>query len=378
MRSILIALLLLTSFSAAAQETTIRVLGVYVSGQTVTSSRMTQHLQGIASAWNSSGLPAASVTTVQLLNSAVAVPVTWTTMPSTLEATATAAADAAAIRAVRQQWQADIVVVFRGPDPDGKCGVAPVFWYDGNFQLTNGLDLRYRNTAYVTAVNPGCFTQATAHEFGHLLGGGHVTNTSSRLYDDARAFTISSTADCNINRVPVCMTVYNSTALADIKDYPVGSSLSTQLQYSRNAATYGDSGHNNVRTLALTARSVANFYPYPSNPVAVLRPPVAVLGINYGCSSDGSTRHYIYWQNDLATNVVVDRYEVWYSQPVSTFYRYGWTVFSPYTDSYVWGATARARPNACSGSTCSALSAEYYDAAPLACGGTGGGVSPGS
>jgi Metallo-peptidase family M12 len=377
MRSILIALLLLSSFSASAQETTIRVLGAYVTGLSLSTSQMTAQLQGIVSSWNSSGLPATSVTTVQLLNGAVAVPVNYPGLPSTMEATAEAAYQQPALTSVRQQWQADVIILFRSPAA-GKCGAASTFWYNGNFvPLTNGLDLRYRNTAYIGVVNPGCFTPATAHEFGHLLGGGHATDTSSRLYDDARAFVRTST-DCNINRTPVCMTIYTGTALADYLDVPAGSSFSTTLQYSRIATGYGDAGHNNVRTLAVTARSVANFYPYPTNPVAILRPPVNVLGINYGCASNGTTRNYIFWQNDPATNVVVDRYEMWFSQPVTTFYQYGWTVFTPGTDSYVWGATARARPNACSGPTCSALSAEFYDAVPQNCGGTGGGVSPGT
>jgi len=155
---------------------------------------------------------------------------------------------------------------------------------------------------------------------------------------------------------------YLGTAIADVSDVAPWP-LIEQPQYSRNEPAYGDAGHRNARTLAMTARSIANFYEYPSDP-QVLNPPINLIGYDLGCYDDFYTRHDIYWQNDPATNVPVTHYELWYEQPIGQPYVYGWTSYAPYTPSYVWGATARDRIKACSGPSCSAMSASFYDAAP--------------
>ena len=66
-----------------AQETTIRILGAYVSQHSLSQSDMSAQLQGIADSWNNSGLPGAAITTVQLLNGGVAAPVAYPGLPNT-------------------------------------------------------------------------------------------------------------------------------------------------------------------------------------------------------------------------------------------------------------------------------------------------------
>lgn len=318
---------------------------------------MTSHLQSIASAWNFTGLPSSAVTTIQLLNSSVAVPVVYPNLPGNAIDTSAVAYAQSGIVNLRRQYQADVIVLFTGHME--RCGATKLQWANGNFvPNVQGLDLRYRNQWYLSVVNPICDPVIASHEFGHLLGGGH-TNTGSRLYSDGRAF---------LSRTPL---YYNgvfigwlnmATALGDPSDLP-GEILSYFNWYSGDAA----GGHNNARTFGITARSVANYYEYPSGP-PILNPSINVTGFNLGCVNGIETRHDLYWSDDPATNVVITHYEIWKSQPVGQPFIYGWTVYGPFSQSYVSGATARARAKACSGAPCSAMSVSYYDAVP-ACSG---------
>lgn len=355
MKRALSLLLLLYGTAGFGQETTIRILGTYPSGLSLSASRMTQQLQAIATSWNNSGLPGASVTTVQLLNQAVAVPVIYPGLPGTNDNIAATAYLEPSIKALRDAWKTDVIVVFT--DRNDFCGVTYTQWDNSNFVAnTQGLDLRYRNKWYISAVNPACYVNVAPHEFGHVLGGGHFV-TGGRLYSDARAWRFFVPG-------PFPLVFWYGTALYDPGDAPTPPVVIPLLEYSRNSAGRGDATHQNVRTLSITARSVANFYEYPNVP-PVLNPPINLYGINLGCSDGVYTRHDLYWSDDPATNVPINFYEVWKSQPVGQPFIYGWTVFGPSSQSYVSGATARARVNACSGSTCSALSQTYYDANPV-------------
>jgi hypothetical protein len=215
------------------------------------------------------------------------------------------------------------------------------------------LDLRFRHDWYISVVVPsGCPTTVAAHEFGHMGGGGHHS-TGGRLYSDARAYVEL------LNIPELGLILYIGTALADPEDVEPFA-LAPLPQYSRNEPAVGDAGHQNVRTLAITARSIANFYEYPSTP-QVLNPPINLVGNLTACES-GWTRHDVWWQNDPATNVPITHYDVWYSQPIGNPDAYGWTVYGPYSPVYVIGADSRIRTRACSGAQCSALSSSFYDA----------------
>lgn len=354
----LLAVLLCASFFgvAQAQETTVRIVGAYPSHISQSPARMTQHLQAIATAWNSSGLPGASATTVTLLNGAVALPVSYPGLPPTVDGTAAQAYSVQAIRSLRAAWQADVVVLFTDHSP---CGATRTGFLNGNFQPdAQGLDLRDRHENYVNVVVSACPSWVAAHEFGHLGGGGHVS-TGPSLYSDSRAYIIA----VEVNPQFPLNVIVRGTALADDADLGGGSGfmLNNELTYSRNELGFGAPEMNNRRALAMTARSLANYYEYPSNP-PVLYPPINLIGYNLGCVNAVETRHDLYWQDDPATTANVTSYEVWKSQPVGQPFVYGWTVYAPFSQSFVSGAVARARVNACSGTTCSALSSSFYDA----------------
>ena len=358
MKRLLLLLALLYANLGHAQETTIRILGVYPSQLSMVQADMTAQLQAIATAWNDSGLPGESVTTVQLLNSATAVPVSYPNLPGSNWDTAPVAYQNPALTALRNSYQADVIILFT--NYADHCGVTNHAWVNGNFlPTTQGMDLRYRNSWYISVVTPtNCPTWVAPHEFGHLLGGGHAV-TGDRLYSDSRAYLIYLTI--NIDPYGQIQLLYG-TALVDPPSDATGVVDNFRL-YSRSSDGFGDDDHENVRTLKTTARSAANYYEYPTAP-QVLNPPINVIGYNLGCYDNYYTRHDLYWQNDPATNVPISHYEIWYEQPIGNPYVYGWTTYSAYTPSYVSGATARDRVKACSGQTCSAMSSYFYDAAP--------------
>lgn len=363
MRSILIWLLVLCSPAAHAQETTIRVLGAYVPTPGVSSSDITAQLRNIVTAWNDSGMPTAAATTIQLLNAGAAVSVAYPNMPSSIKETlnkAYLAPQWSTMAGLRNTWKADVIILFRGPDAP-VCGAAKTFFSTGQFVATfNGMDLTSQNSGFIAVVDPGCYPATAAHEFGHLLGAGHAV-TQGRLYDDSRAHIRALWTTC-YSTPDDCWTWHWGTAMADDTDVQNGHIETHAVQYSRNIPGYGDAGHKNVGALAKTARSVANYYQYPPE-ATVLRAPINVFGTSLGCGW-----YRITWQNDPATNVPVDHYEVWYAQPVTNPYQYGWTVVAPFTEALVSGTSARAKAKACSGFSCSAMSISSFTAIPQYCG----------
>lgn len=348
------AALLLVGYSTLtlAQESTIRILGAYPSQLSLGSGAMTSQLQGIVTAWNASSLPANAITTLQLLNNAAAVPVSYPGLPGTTAEIAGQAWQQAAIQELRRQYQADVIVLFTNTNT---CGATSTAWANGNFVPgSNGLDLRYRNEAYISVVNPSCLGHIGAHEFGHLLGGGHHilgSPAAGGLYSTSRAMKVSFSNGFTWTHIGTVL-----MDLMDITQGPTGAIVYNQ-EYSRSPPT------DNAGTFVVTARSAANFYEYPSGP-DVLNPPINLIGYHLGCVNGVETRYDLYWSNDPATNVPISHYEVWKAQPVGDPFIYGWTVYGPFSQSYVSGTTARARVNACSGATCSALSASYFDAVP--------------
>lgn len=356
-RAFTVLLLLIASSVYGQQETQIKVLGVYPSQLSYDPIKMTLHLQALVKGWNDTGLPGAAITTITLLNSGVAVPMHYPgTVPATAEAMSTAVYSAPALFALRTAWQADVIIVF---STSTKCGATKTAWHSVSPFVAgpDDLDLRPQNTHFVSVVFPGCETWVTPHEFGHLAGGDHATSGKG-LFADSRA---------NMFHVPqgqYTPGMYLGTALLDPSDHPLGNLTVPSLDYSRNESGKGDATRNNKRTLAWTARSLANFFAYPPGP-PVLNPPINLIGYNLGCVNGVDTRHDLYWADDPATNITPTHYEIWKSQPVGQPFIYGWTAFPLFSQSYVSGVTARARVNACSGPACTALSTSFYDADPV-------------
>ena len=241
MRNVVHALLLVlfSTVVHAQQETSIRILGAYPSHISQSASAMSQHLQAIASSWTDSGLPSVSATSITLLNNGVAVPVNYPGMPGTATGTANQAWSVAAIQSLRASWQADVIILFTN---HSGCGATAVDWTNGNFvQNPQGLDLRYRGTRYISVVNPFCDTWVSAHEFGHLAGGGHAA-PGGGLYSDSRAYV-------ELISIPeVSVYYWTGTAIADPSDltqWPP--TLLYILTYSRNAAGFGNASQQNAR-----------------------------------------------------------------------------------------------------------------------------------
>lgn len=352
MRWVILVIGLVFTHISYGLETTIRILGVYPSHQSLAQADMTAHLQMIASAWNNSNLPTYSGVTVQLLNNAVAVPINYPWVESTTFATVEEVytqPQQATFAAMRAAWQADVIVLYINATSGG-CGASSTYWHDANGAFVpggNGLDLRFRNSAYISVAIPQCHELVSPHEIGHLLGGGHYLTPG--LYQDSRA----STHTVGLPYPPYTL-VYGS-----IMSDPEDGILLRAYYYSQDFPGHGDANHNNVRAISTTASSVANYYEYPSVP-PVLNPPINLYGFMTGCQ-DGWTGHDVFWQNHPATNVPVTHFEVWKSQPIGSANVYGWTVYVPYTPAWVIGADGRMRVKACSGYVCSAISTSFYD-----------------
>jgi hypothetical protein len=353
--------------SALSQETPIRILGVYPTHLSLDQGRINAHLAAVRSAWNATGLPAASGVTLDVLNNAVAVPVNYPNISSNPNIASQEAVNYLAIRNMRAAWQADVIIVYGAFDP---CGTSQAAWGPGPngafVPNAQGLDLRKRNIGYVSVVNPVCEPIISAHEFGHLGGGGHASSPS--MYPDSRAY-VQYYYDPDI-----FFELYEPTALFDPTDCPAEcpGSVSTPswpvVEYSRNEPLRGDANHSNKNALATTARSLANFYEYPPAP-PVLKPPVNLNAVNRGCIDGLRTRWDLYWANHPDTTAAVTHYDIWKSQPTSQPYVYGWTVYSTFSDSYLIGANARWRVNACSGGTCSELSPTSVEVFSMCSGG---------
>jgi hypothetical protein len=240
-------------------------------------------------------------------------------------------------------------------DP-ANCGATRAQFLAGNFiPDAQGMDLRYRNDAFVAVVPTGCpSVPAGAHEFGHLFGAGHQNSTAAeRLYADSRAYSYAI-------YFPYGGGLLVSTTMGDRNECSTSCTISSQ--YSKNGQ-YGDGSRQNARTLDIVAKSVANYISAPSPPTPILNPPINVTGyLITSCVSPNATRHQVFWNDDPQTNVAVSTYQVWYSQPPGQPYVYGWSLpyAQKFSDVYVGGANSEIRVNACTTSQCSALSASSY------------------
>ena len=301
--------------------------------------------------------------------------------------------------------------------------------------LTFGLDLRGANSSYVGVISldDGFVTECddapwtAAHEFGHLLGGGHWETPPPPdifnpfplhyLYSDSR-----SDRSVLINEFrfwpPPTYTIFQSAVGTGGDDgcvffnefYGMNMEVTscTNFPYFSGALVLpGTPGHDNARTFDDTAESVANFRRG--------EPLISVDTCSDGIDNDGDGNDDLNDPDCTGTSVSessppppippncdysskpynvegtliqecaiingvswtphrirwahscpgqVDHYEIEFSQPDGDPYVFGWNVFSTSTDSLVIGSPSRVRIRACSGVSCSAPSNTTFLAIP--------------
>lgn len=271
------------SFPALAQDTDIRVLGLYLS-PIEDFNDAKQALATIPSAWNNTSVGGLTPTSITLVNGGNPLPLY--SVPSGLSANATIQNlyISGELNQARMFHAADVVVVFVGPIMAlgfmGVCGIAPnPNWISdlglGTFIPTSSglLDLRGASNAYIAAVSTdsaSCDNRAdvAAHEFGHLLGAGHYKDDRSDghswLFTDSHAsFRVIYDPVFGIFPATINFTVMGNIGLSDDCNAATTgwSNLPCQVdvRYSTGASPFGSSTRNNRGALRATGRSVANY-----------------------------------------------------------------------------------------------------------------------
>lgn len=345
------------------------VLGVALPGANV--SKAATQLQTLANNWSAAG----TSTTVTLANAGIPVPaVSAPTSGSgpTILAAARAALIAMGAASPREIYSADVVIFFVGGVITGSCGYAETKWRDplpNEFTPgANGLDLLAAdgNTssagwAAVVTTEVGCdpYPEVALHEFGHLLGAGHyepVRNPSHWLYYDSLAYAFAQFISWPVNGWVAARTIMATPAATPCLAAPNG--CAQTMTFSNLVAS-----RDNVRTLATTAQSVANYRVTAPPSCSITRPDDLVGTLTGICTPWPWTRHFMNWDDDCPEETII--YDVFGSQPVGSPYQYGWSTALRATEVYVYGANANMKVRACNAGQCSPLSSETYLALSL-------------
>jgi len=358
-----ITLIVLLSFLVCspvfAIDNKIRVLGVIpTSVPSSAIGHITNHMQAIANIWN--GSIRTTGVTIELVNAGLPVPLLLPLAGTTPQILALAIPAVntvlpGATQSLRDQNYADIVIVFYDGTSDF-CGQADTgaWWGPGSTFVgtgTNNLDLRSQETSAVAVVNIACPTYISAHETGHLLGGGHfyATAPSPALNDDSKGVVISDFVEImgSTYGVHARSSVTNSDSCDSQNPLPcvVDPAYSALL------------GFSNMKAFDQTALSVANYRTEP--PPLVLVPPIQVSGYLVGhCAPPPFSMHNMSWEEGGSTA------EVTYYLVEGAFYPGGaavnsWT--SSYEGSLVYptGTSFYVSARACNSSACSARSSTY-------------------
>jgi hypothetical protein len=324
------------------------------------------------------------------------------------------------IEPLRELHHADIVLGISSTIDDA-CGKAPqgTWTRTGPFPFLgpnfkgDPHDLREANDGYIgiariSGLAP-CVPSTLAHEFGHLLGGGHwysAHGTDGGLYENSRSWRQFQVYPLHLPPRWVMTAMVDGPTINF--GCPLGPGGANECVYLQKYSDFDNPATNrNAEAFKKTARSVANYRsgvpepvqpdtcsdgidndgdnlvdnadpqcsvcgeelcPTPPNPPsncnATVRP-VAMLGwVTQVCVPGTSrTEYQVVWAHACPQQVT--HYEVWAAQPVTNPFTFRWAVVPPNTRGQVEGASARIKVKSCGVGGCSALSSASFLAVDL-------------
>lgn len=412
-------------------ENSIRILLFYDSADGVTPLQIEAARNSIENTWNNSGLPAYSGYSVKFANGGDALPIAGlSSAPPIAAATLEShvlATQPGNTRSLRDQYGADVVIGVASLQA-GICGYADqdtwIFtrvlgstnFSDMGDLVPDGLDRRGKDTNFVAVVSTdsSCPEEVVAaHEFGHLLGGGHIKGATATLdqyvTDEAHAFprlTYYFIYDQVIFEV-------DRTALTSPQDDACNLGPHIGVNFCRWAAIYSHPSdgwgyadtNDNRNAFDLTAPSVAAYRigaglpatPQCSDGVDNDSDGLIDNGVDPGCTSAADddesngipapppacdstdaphsytgqlldecfllngvwgTAYLLQWRHHCPSAVTY--YEIMYRQPVTDPLESGWTKVIQESPAAVTGPAARSWVRSCGPAGCSGLSASSF------------------
>ena len=351
MKNIAISMLffLLASFQTFAIDQEIRVLSVYSINASDPSyiPKIVDSLGILVDTWSNSSI----TVPITLLNKTNPIPLNASLVGSGAQQHQQAEV-LQTLKDLRNNHGADLVVVYTSGITD-VCGIAPTeFWINpvNPTSLITPYDLRGAEEGYVALVDVECPEDITTHELAHLFGAGHVTapgGSHPYLFDDSHA-------DAQFFNIPppINLLINYRTIVSDSEAECANQIFPCTLQKNFSMRT----DHDNLNTVQKTAPSVAN---YRQTPI-ILASPTNLWGyLVASCSPPPFDHHKIFW-SEGGSNVAIDHYQIFYSQPPTGSYIYGWSKSFESTDAYVAGLDASVKVRACTTTLCSNLSADSY------------------
>jgi len=274
------------------------------------------------------------------------------------------------VQNARDGAAADLALIF--VDDLSGCGFAPANQWNGSGINGTAPDLSGVDTSFVALVSTGSTTNIfnqpldcqdlpfiSAHEIGHLFGGGHelATNQGPYLWDDSAADYTKPPL------FPGQPDGYYTVMISTIPALCIGIAQCDELnKYSDlTTATDGVSNQTNNRKAVLDTKSSVAAY---RNPGCQLIKPDPVFGaINNPCDPDPWTSHNMAWYDSCEDES--EFYEIYAQQPaiwggLDINYVHVWNVSVPWDEVFVRGDAANFRVKSCNSTGCSGKSDTWY------------------